>query len=71
MHLSWDCLHQVRVRGACDGKVTILPWPGLVLGENKGEFLQQGGKENKELHPGQLFPQADTATCKRGSEKGC
>lgn len=69
MHLSWDSAHQVWVWGAYEGKVTILPWPGLVLGEHEGEFLQESGKEKKEFHPGQLFPQTSTATCKRGSRK--
>lgn len=68
-HLSWDSLYQEWVWGAREGKVTILPWPGLVFGEHKGEFLQEGGKEDKELHPSQLFPQADTATCRRESRK--
>lgn len=56
MRLSWDSSHLVWMWGAREGKVTILPWPGLVLREHKGEFLQESGKKNKELHPGQLFP---------------
>lgn len=53
----------------CRGKVSILSRPGLALRETDGEVLQEAGEEEEKLHPGQLFPQANTATCKRGSEK--
>lgn len=69
VHLSWESSQQIWVWRVGECKVTVLPWPGLVLGEHKSEFLQESGKEEKELHPGQLFSWTGTATCKRGNRK--
>lgn len=69
MHSSWQSSQRIWVWGVCESKVTVLPWPGLVLREHKSEFLQETSKEKKEFHPGQLFSHTGTATCKRGSRK--
>lgn len=63
MHLSWDSSQLEWVWAFYEGKVAILPWPGLILGEHEGELLQESGEEDEELHPGQLCSQADTSTC--------
>lgn len=69
MHLSWESLQQVWVWGVRECKVAVLPWPGLVLRQHKSEFLEKSSKEEKELHPGQLFSRTGTSACNRGNRK--
>lgn len=64
-HLSWNSSQLVWVWTVCKSKVTVLSWPGLIFREHKGELLHESGEEDEKLHPGQLFPQAGTSTCKK------